>query len=697
MKVVFPSIALITDRRGRPWCRLFSNSGPAVLLFTLALSSGAMFGQNVQPSQVREIESRNSATELDVREAGVDCTFTKDSSAALSSITSAAGADGLAISFPRGCHVKLAKTWLVKNVSGFTIRGVSGAGNNGYYATNVPTITWVGPPGGTMIDMEYVDGFVVENLAIDGGGAAAVGVNVDRYGPGGKVNTTDGIFRRLNVNANFVGQGNANWVGLQFSMKQLNNVEDMRITDSVFYCGTTPTSGSAAIVIGPSYNTKNFKIEHNFIHLCNRGVWQRGGSALIAANEIGSNHIDIQLDYWTDPNEQIVDNLSESAESGDRFLLVNASMNHVVEVSGNNIPLNDTCAVTLDGGGFYSGLANTFYNGYENGTNGHKLCDLGQHGPTQLTGPGWLHDLSPQDLAYFEATTVANGGSHSSVDGFGTNNVNEAVLLGTGTRLFSRATFYTSNDNAYGLGNADSGGAIGSTPCELNTICLYEGAGEIRGVASPDGLTCTVIGKGGIRTHAWFIAAVDSLGNQTFPRSNPGSSNCYNAPETYDADHYEMLRWLPSPDAVSYRLYVGNPTAPASQIALVADGIKSTSFTFDGPFPATFSLDSSVARYNQTLFGLFRGRELDLQYGTPVKGFSDKGKTQKWSIDSSSGMGTFDSLVTTTMQLLAGLPSKCDAAHRGQFTYTAGRKGEKDTLEVCMKAADESFGWRIVY
>ena len=179
-----------------------------------------------------------------------------------------------------------------------------------------------------MIDMQYVDGFVMENLAIDGGGMAAVGVNVDRFGPGGTVNTTDGIFRRLNVNANFIGAGNPKWVGIQFSMKQLNNVEDMRITDSVFYCGTTPTSGTAAIIIGPSYNPKNFKIEHNFIHLCNRAIWQQGGSALIASNEIGSSHIDIQLDFWTDPNERIIDNLSESAESGDRFLLINGSMNH---------------------------------------------------------------------------------------------------------------------------------------------------------------------------------------------------------------------------------------------------------------------------------------------------------------------------------------------------------------------------------
>jgi hypothetical protein len=705
----------------------------------LVLSAASAFAQIKNPVLAQARENRRLQMELDVRDAGVDCTFTRDSSAALNSITAASDVNGRAITFPPGCHVKLENTWLIKNLSGFTIRGTSGAGNNGYYATNVPTLTWFGPRDGTMIDMQYVDGFVIEALAIDGGGTAAVGVNVDRYGPGGTVNTTDGIFRRLNVNANFVGAGNAHWVGLQFSMKQLNNVEDMRITDSVFYCGTTPTSGTAAIIIGPSYNTKNFKIEHNFIHLCNRGVWQQGGSAVIAANEIGSSHIDIQLDYWTDPNEQIIDNLSESAESGDRFLLVNGSMNHAVEISGNNIPVNDTCAITLNGGDFYSGLGNTFYNGYGSGASGHKLCDLGQHGPTQLSGPGWLHNLAPQDFAYFEAVPIANGSAHSSIDAFGTTNVSEAVLLGTGTRFFARGTFYNRNDGAYGLGNANSGGGIGSTACDLNTICLYEGASEVEGVASPDGLTCTVSGKGGTQTHAWFIAAVDSLGNQTFPRSNSSVSNCFHAPTSYDGDHYETLAWVSSPNAASYRLYLGNPLAPSSQIGLVAEGITGTSYKFEGPFPRSFPLRSSDSPYNKTLIQLFRGREFDFQYGTPLKGFSDRGKTQKWSIDSLTGTGTFTkitgitdstvvknlnsdylegkqasdfapaqgtvdgkdiaprSIITPTMRLEASSVPQCDALHRGQLNYIAGGKGEKDAVQICMKAADESYGWRVVY
>ena len=134
---------------------------------------------------------------LDVGDFGVDCTFARDSAAALNTITAAAATNGAAITFPPNCHVKLTSTWLVKNLSGFTIKGISGAGNNGYYATNVPTITWTGAVGGTMIEMEYVDEFEATNPSIDGGGLATVGINVDKTGGGGTVNTTDGIFRRL--------------------------------------------------------------------------------------------------------------------------------------------------------------------------------------------------------------------------------------------------------------------------------------------------------------------------------------------------------------------------------------------------------------------------------------------------------------------------------------------------------------------
>jgi hypothetical protein len=225
---------------------------------------------------------------------------------------------------------------------------------------------------------------------------------------------------------------------------------------------------------------------------------------------------------------------------------------------------------------------------------------------------------------------------------------------------------------------------------------LYEGAGEITGVASPDGLNCTVTGRGGTQTHAWYIAAVDSSGNQTFPRSNANGSNCYHAPTSYDKDDYETLKWVASPNASSYRLYLGSPSASGSQISLVAEGITATSYKFAGRFPSNFPLRANDSPYNKTLIQIFRGKESDFQYGTPLKGFSDRGKTQKWSIDSSTGTATFTNLVTSTMQLQSGSMPKCDATHRGQLYYVAGGKGKEDVFQICLKAADESYSWRVV-
>jgi hypothetical protein len=256
--------------------------------------------------------------------------------------------------------------------------------------------------------------------------------------------------------------------------------------------------------------------------------------------------------------------------------------------------------------------------------------------------------------------------------------------------------YYTVNDNAYGLGNA-SGGAIGSTPCGINSLCLNEGASETAGVASPDGLVCTLTGSTGNQNHVWYVSGVDSAGNETFPHSNGNYSTCYKAPVTFDRNTFEMLNWVASPNADSYRLYLGNPMAPGSQVALVASGVKATSYKFIGPLPETFPMRAADNSYNKTLVEFFRGREFDFQYGTPLKGFSDKGRTQKWSIDSSSGAGTFVSVDTTAVRLGPSSTPKCDVANRGEVNYVAGGKGEKDVVQICMKAADESYGWRVLY
>jgi hypothetical protein len=133
--------------------------------FSQSQVAGQSTKNNLTPPETPDLHAQSPTKEnLDIRDYGVDCGFKNDSSVALNAITAQSSSSGLAITFPPGCHVKLAKTWVVKNLAGFSIRGTSGAGAAGYYAYQVPTIAWIGAAGGTMVDMEYVDGFVVENL-----------------------------------------------------------------------------------------------------------------------------------------------------------------------------------------------------------------------------------------------------------------------------------------------------------------------------------------------------------------------------------------------------------------------------------------------------------------------------------------------------------------------------------------------------
>ena len=565
---------------------------------------------------------------VDVRDHGVDCGFVHDSSVALNSITATRMANGAAITFPPNCHIKLGSTWIVKNISGFTIKGISGAGNNGYYGTNVPTITWVGATGGTIIDMEYVDGFEVTNIAIDGGGLAAVGINVDKTGKGGMVNTTDGIFRRLYVHGNMAGgASNAGWTGLQFSMISRDNVEDMRVVDSTFYCGPSVTSGLAAIRMGPSFNNKGYIIRHNFIHNCAIGVWEQGGAAIVDENEVGSDHVDFQVDFWTDPIK-ISNNLSESAESGDSFLLMNGNVNHAVEISGNNIPVNDTCAISLIGGTFSAPSGNTFYRGFGAGFGGHKICNRGNNA-VALLGANASFDLDGSDLANFVNTP--REGPHSVIDSAMMSNAQRFLVTSTGSTFLERTIFYSVNDSAGGLGAANQN--ENSTSCALNSWCGMEGGYEVVGVNSPDGLVCSVTGSDTSAVHSYYISAVDATGNETLLRNSGNSSTCH-GPAKFDGANYETLSWLASPNAVSYNVYAANPRDPGNHVNQIATGIVATSYKVDGPYPRTWPIRGEKNPANKTLRHIFRGKAVELQFGTPLKGFDDKGITQSFSLSS---------------------------------------------------------------
>jgi len=576
---------------------------------------------------------------LDVRDFGVDCHFTSDSSVALNAISGRASSSGLAITFPPGCHVKLSKTWVVKNLAGFSIRGTSGAGAAGYYGYRVPTISWTGPVGGTMIDMEYVDGFVVENLAIDGNGMAAVGINVDKTGAGGTINTTDGIFRRLFVHGNASGgAANADWEGIVFSNVSGQNVEDMRILDSTMYCGPSSFSGVAGIVIGASPNAKNFQFIHNEINLCAVGVWQRGGAMDLEYSELGHNNLDIRVDNWSDPNEVISHNLSESDTRGARFLDISGpAPAHPIEISGNNIPVNDTCAVNISNASVRMPVGNKWYPAFGNGAGGIKVCNTtGAGNPAYLSGS--LYSLSSTDFS----NIVEAQHAHNSIFGDGISSVPLFLMKSTGSLFLERGVFYGTGDVLDGLTTA-SGSGQAVTPCGINSWCGMEGALEVTGTDTPEGISCTVTGGDNRKIYGFYISALDSTGNETLLRGGSPYFACH-GPSTLDASHNLTVNWLGSPNASGCNVYAVN-TADALQVNRIATDIPcSSSGTFQvNSYPNTFPIKSPKSPYNKTLVLLYRGKEIDFQYGTPLNGFSDKGIAKTWSIDS-KGAANFTGL-----------------------------------------------------
>lgn len=603
------------------------------------VSSTPAGSEKVKEATVNSRFGTQASDGLDVRGAGVDCGFSSDSSVALNAITSRTSTNGWAIVFPPGCHVKLAKTWRVKNLAGFSIRGTAGAGAAGYFGFQVPTITWVGAAGGTMIDMEFVDGFVVESLAIDGNGIAAIGINVDKTGPGGAINTTDGIFRRLFVHGNASGgAANVDWKGIVFSNISNENVEDMRVLDSTIYCGPLSSSGVAGILIGASFNAKNFQFIHNEIHQCAVGVWQRNGAMDLEYSELGGNDLDIRIEDWSDPNEVISHNLSESVTKGARFLDISGpAPAHPIEISGNNIPLNDTCAMNISNAAVKIPVGNKWYPAFGMGAGGVKVCNTsGAGNPASLSGS--LYSLSSAD---FSKLVMAEN-VHNGIFGDGVSSIPSFLMKSTGSLFLERGSFYGPGDVIDGLTTA-SGGGQAVTPCGVNSWCGMEGALEVTGTDTPEGISCSVAGGDSRKIYGFYISAQDRSGNETLLRGGSPYFGC-RGPSTPDATHYITLHWLGSPNASSCNVYAVN-TNDARQVNRIATRVNCVSSgTYRvTSYPVSFPIKTIESSYNKTLAFLFRGKELDFQFGTSLNGFSDKGITKTWEVNN-EGIANFSGL-----------------------------------------------------
>lgn len=281
------------------------------------LPAGLILGTNgTQGVAVRQAKSVVFVQDLP----GVDCTGAADSGEALNALTGNApktnnAITGRTLSFGNCPSIKLSKTWVIYNQAGFIIDGLTRSGSAGKGVN----ISWSGAANGVMIDMEYVNGFQVQGLNIQGNSSAGVGIQIDKNGSGGIWNTTDGRF----INNTFTGAA-TNWIGISLSPVSANNVEDMRVENSTFYCNApASTTAAVGIVIGPSANTKNEIFEHNEFTQCYYAVWQRGGSMQIRDSEFeisggtcgSGTGAALRIDGNSDP-DLIQGNLDEGSVQG---------------------------------------------------------------------------------------------------------------------------------------------------------------------------------------------------------------------------------------------------------------------------------------------------------------------------------------------------------------------------------------------
>jgi hypothetical protein len=127
--------------------------------------------------------------------------------------------------------------------------------------------------------------------------------------------------------------------------------------------------------------------------------------------------------------------------------------------------------------------------------------------------------------------------------------------------------------------------------------------------------------------------------------------------------------------------------------ASVANRISRLYSADDGVGGTTFSVDPVVSGTTaNSNVRLFRGVNTSgLRRLLIFKG--DGTGTATAEVDASTGKATFNGGV----KLGSMAAPTCDATTRGQFNYTAGGTGVKDSVQVCAKDVADSYAWRVVY
>jgi hypothetical protein len=511
---------------------------------------------------------------IDVRDLGVDCTGVADASTILNALTGNAPTTNNAItnrtlSFANCPNVNLANTWLIKNQASFKIDAFTRSGS----AAKGTTITWSGAASGTMVDMEYVDGFEVHGIYFFGSTNGGIGLNIDKTGAGGVWNTTDG---RITDDA---FQGNAtNWIGVFLSATSSNNVERMRVEDSAFYCGAAvSTTAGVGIEVGPNANAKSETFKHNSFTQCFYAIYQQNGSMFVLDNEFELNGgtcasgsgSDIRINTNSDV-DIIENNVGEDDLQG-------INTNNDASGGGPNFPViikgnhwgTAGCENTakyfintpsgqqwiIEGNGWDADAGLTKVIGTSNNGNGATIYTKGNTWPNATFGKWWTNfnvanaeDLKVMDDLMFTSPVYSGTGP----------NYSSAFLdfrAYTSVGVASPDDYILQNIPAGGLTN--QGGTFlvkhqqGATGTE---IFGWDGSyGDIAIAAIPTPAILSV-SQGGTPASTSYTYAIVAYG----PQGNTAGSatvNTATGATTLNSTNFNLIQWYPVAGATKYCIW----------------------------------------------------------------------------------------------------------------------------------------------
>jgi len=220
-----------------------------------------------------------------------------DDTAALQACINAAP-DYAELVFPAGLQMKITAALNLHGRYGIRFLGETSIFAGPSANTAAPTFYWYGPDGGTMLDINRSQNFLIEGLTFmssdnfkTGTGGASIGIYITQTLSTGPI-TTDGILERVSI---YGTEQNPGFRAIVFSEGSNQNVENMTVRNSVVSCsyGTGfQTALGQGIVLAGTQNAQGHTYERNTITNCATGIYIAGpgGSPLsILRNNFNSN------------------------------------------------------------------------------------------------------------------------------------------------------------------------------------------------------------------------------------------------------------------------------------------------------------------------------------------------------------------------------------------------------------------------